>query len=81
MLMPSDDVGKRITEHLRAHPQMCDTLEGIVQWWMTFQQVDESILEIREALERLKAEGIIDSWTAGDNRTFYFAGDKTRDNN
>jgi hypothetical protein len=60
---------------------MCDTLEGIVQWWMTFQQVDESILEIREALGRLEAEGIIESWTAGDNRTFYFAAEKSRDNN
>ena len=76
--MTTDDVARRIVQHLKANPHACDTFEGIMHWWMTVQRVDESIVEIRDALGQLKARGIIQERTGGDNRTFYFANDINR---
>jgi DNA-binding FadR family transcriptional regulator len=71
--MASDEVAKRIIQHLKEHPRACDTLEGVVQWWMKFQQLEVSIAEVREALGRLKAEGVVEERVGSDNRTVYFA--------
>jgi len=62
----------RISTYLQKHKQAGDTLEGVARWWMMNQLVSDSLIEVKEALERLKAQGVISARKSPDGRTLYF---------
>jgi predicted ArsR family transcriptional regulator len=67
-----------ILEYLRTHPEAGDGLEGITRWWLVSQQVDLSVIAIKETLEELVTEGLIVERNIGDGRPVYFASNTGR---
>ena len=70
--MTQETLVLRIFEYLQKHKQAGDTLEGVARWWMMNQQVSNSLTEVQEALEQLKAQGVISVRKSPDGRTLYF---------
>lgn len=62
----------RISEYLQKHKQAGDTLEGVARWWMMNQQVNDSLTEVQQALQQLKAQGVVTARKGPDGRTLYF---------
>jgi hypothetical protein len=62
---------QRILEYLAAHPLACDTLEGVAKWWVMSQQIAETILAVRGALDRLKQRGLVEEQRCADGQTLY----------
>lgn len=57
---PTDDeqlekVANEIIRYLQQHQFAADTLEGISQWWITRQRIEEDKQRVRAALEYLLA--------------------------
>jgi hypothetical protein len=69
----SVDVADMIMRYLIAHPDACDSLEGICGWWLVRQQHDDVRLAAGPALMQLVASGCIEAYTGADGRTLYRA--------
>jgi hypothetical protein len=71
-------LAQQIQEYLELRPQAGDTLEGIANWWLLRQQVNESVEEIKRALAILKTRNVIveQKWAG---RTIYVASKRTSD--
>jgi Fe2+ or Zn2+ uptake regulation protein len=54
-----DEIAAQILRYLEEHPEAADTLEGVARWWLMRQQLRQSVAVVRQALERLKKEGLI----------------------
>jgi hypothetical protein len=71
-------LAQQIQEYLELRPQAGDTLEGIANWWLLRQQVNESVEEIKRALAILKTRNVIvEQKMAG--RTIYVASRRNDD--
>jgi len=65
-----EQIADRLKAYLRANPLACDTLEGIVSWWLTGgARVDPTVVE--RALFVMRAEGYVEALTAIDGRVRY----------
>lgn len=53
-------VADEIKRYLGAHPQGADTAEGITTWWVPRQRLEESVLLVRQALDYLITESLIE---------------------
>ncbi|MFZ4529956.1 MULTISPECIES: hypothetical protein [Undibacterium] len=51
------DVCLAILDYLKAHPQACDTAEGIHNWWIKWPGLPESLVLTQHALSLLESEG------------------------
>ncbi len=54
-----DEMAQHIFDYLQANAEAGDTLEGIVKWWILGQRINESMLVVQKALDKLKADGVI----------------------
>ncbi|WP_157368851.1 hypothetical protein [Algicola sagamiensis] len=59
-----------ILKYLHQHPNSEDTLEGITEWWVRKQRIDDSRVAVDEALQRLTSLSLI-SATTRNNITYY----------
>lgn len=50
-------IAKSILNHLKQNPNLGDTLEGIVDWWLEYEKVKTAVNEVADALECLVAQG------------------------
>lgn len=66
-----DEVAQLIYDYLQANAEAGDTLEGIVKWWILGQRINESMVVVQKALEKLKADGIIIERQSADQQTIY----------
>jgi hypothetical protein len=48
-----------ILSYLIEHPDACDTLEGILQWWLLNQTITYQIARVQEVLGELVAGGYL----------------------
>jgi hypothetical protein len=69
----SADVAETILRYVIAHPDACDSLEGICDWWLVRQQRDDTRLAVASALVKLVADGWIEATTGVDGATVYRA--------
>lgn len=53
-------VANEIKRYLGAHPEGADTADGIAKWWVPRQRLEESALLVRQALDYLVTESLIE---------------------
>ena len=70
---PEERITEQILRYLREHPAACDTLEGVVRWWVMAQQINESVEMVQQALKELEMEGAIREEQAADGRALYLS--------
>ncbi len=46
-------------KYLREKPDAGDTLEGISQFWLEFERIEQTVDEVSNALERLVRQGTV----------------------
>ena len=70
---PIEEVAQTILRYITAHPDACDSLEGICDWWLTRQRRDDARSDVAAAIERLVARGRIEASSGVDGLTVYRA--------
>ena len=53
------DVSQLIESYLNNHPQAQDTLDGVVDWWLQKQLIDNSTAVVKDSLDRLIQKGVV----------------------
>lgn len=53
------EISKKILDYLKKNPDTGDTLEGITEWWLESERVDQAVEEVAEVLEALIKKGLI----------------------
>ncbi|MET0649587.1 MAG: hypothetical protein ABW208_23495 [Pyrinomonadaceae bacterium] len=71
------EIVRQIQSYLEEHPAACDTLEGIAMWWFQRQRVNETVTNVYEALQELKASGRVLERRSPDGKPLYFLCDVT----
>jgi hypothetical protein len=65
------DLVKQIMAYLVEHPKAQDTLEGILHWWLLEQHIKNLMVEVKEALAELVAQGLLLERRGSDGRIHY----------
>ncbi|MGH9764634.1 MAG: hypothetical protein ACREAC_27680 [Blastocatellia bacterium] len=60
-----------ILSYLERNPSAEDTIEGIVQWWLLEQKIQQETAKVKEALADLVTRGLVVERHSGDNRVHY----------
>lgn len=66
---PVEEIVRALSRYLRLNPLASDTLEGITQWWLTFDDFTEA--ELQQALQHLVEAGAVEPLHAADGRVRY----------
>ena len=67
-----EEVAASIFNYLQENPDAGDTLEGITTWWLLRQRLGESLAMVQEAIEQLKAKGLVVEQKRMDTGNLYF---------
>lgn len=70
----TDDRGvlaQEIAKYLAETGTMADTADGIAQWWLTQQRVQEGRKKVEEALDYLVAQGLVTRRVLPDGKVLY----------
>ncbi len=54
-----NEISKQILNYLKKNPASADTLEGITDWWLKSESVDQAVDKVAQALEVLIKAGSI----------------------
>ena len=79
LCVPKDDldnddvvsVAKEIIDYLHEHPNAADSLDGVVNWWLTRQRIKSAKDIVERALDYLISEGVVDKKTHKGNESVY----------
>jgi len=66
-----EQISELIVSYLGKHPEAQDTLDGIADWWLTFERIELSTNAVADALTDLVRQGIVTLQKSGDGATFY----------
>jgi hypothetical protein len=66
-----EQISELIVSYLGKHPEAQDTLEGIANWWLTFERIELSTNAVADALQSLMQQGIVTLRVSGDGTTLY----------
>jgi DNA-binding PadR family transcriptional regulator len=66
-----EQIAYDILAYLAENPDAQDTLEGIVEWWLSQQAVKPKTTLVEEALTELVSRGLILARRGKDARTYY----------
>lgn len=66
-----EKTSEMILNYLRRNPDAGDTLEGIVQWWMGFENIELSMDSVVDGLETLMQEKAVNMYITADGTAFY----------
>lgn len=73
------DPRQEIVEYLHVHPYAADTVDGIIQWWLSRQRYETAKAVIQRALEDLVDQGIVDYVDTGNNtRVFRLSANRNK---
>jgi hypothetical protein len=67
-------IARDIEAYLAVHPDAADSAEGIQRWWLASTLTEESLDQVRAALERLAAAGRVTRHVLPDGRVVYSCG-------
>jgi hypothetical protein len=66
-----EQISELIVSYLGTHHEAQDTLDGIVNWWLTFERIEQSTHAVADILEGLLRQGIITMRVSGDGAILY----------
>lgn len=64
-------VAAKILRYLDGHPDAADTADGVFEWWLLKQSMDEEKEVVERALRALVARGLVRAVHSADSRTHY----------
>lgn len=56
----TESVAREILAYLNKRPQACDTLDGILQWWLPRIRLEEATETVEQALVLLERRHLVD---------------------
>lgn len=62
---------EHILGYLLENPDACDTLDGIMEWWLLNQKIRFETRIVFQAVAKLVADGVIVEQKGPDSRTIY----------
>ena len=65
------EISKQILNYLKKNPASADTLEGITDWWLKSEKVDQAVDQVAEALEDLIEDGSIMKFKSKNGQILY----------
>ena len=65
------NLAQMILDYLVKYPQAQDTLEGIVQWWLLNERLTVVTANVKEALDELIRDGLVNCRCGVNGRTYY----------
>ena len=65
------DTAEEISRYLEEHPDAADTLNGIQQWWVFQQRLDESLDLVSRAIEHLIRRGVVERRRLADGTVLF----------
>lgn len=66
-----DQLAGEILRYLGRHRSAADTAEGITQWWIKRQRLEDSLIWVQDALDRLVAQSLLETRMTLDGRPLY----------
>ena len=66
-----DRIATQILFYLKKHPEAKDTLEGITEWWLEKQWIEESVESVARGLSQLCARGLVREEKVFGKNSFY----------
>lgn len=65
------EAAEAIRRYLAVRPNAAETLEGVAQWWLARQRLDDAIELTRRALEHLERHGQVVRFQLAGGKTLY----------
>jgi hypothetical protein len=69
--MATSQLATDILSYLIEHPMAEDTVEGIVEWWILKQSIEQRVVTVKDALAQLVAGGFVLERKRIDGRIYY----------
>jgi len=54
------DLSSHILRYLLKHPEARDSIEGIAEWWVLLQRIEDEVDNVKEALDLLIQQGLVE---------------------
>lgn len=70
------DVAKQIVNYLDENSNSADTIDGIVNWWLLRQRLQEEKTRVKNAVNYLYEEGLVEKRILADGRELLFRAKK-----
>lgn len=67
-----------ILSYLNDNPNAGDTLEGIAEWWLQRQRIRFEVSTVKQVLDTLVEDGLIEEQSGPDSRVIYRAKSKKK---
>lgn len=64
-------IADEITRYLQEHEGVADTLEGISQWWILRQRLQEERTKVERAMIYLCEQGVVETRALPDGKILY----------
>jgi hypothetical protein len=74
-----DRLARAVLSHLANGGDTTDTLEGIVQWWLQKERIDEAVTNVTRVVDALVARGLITECSDERGQRTYGIGAERRD--
>lgn len=64
-------IAQSIKRYLDSRPQASETVEGVAKWWLIQQRYNDSLEQVRQALEYLEQKGEVSRIQLADGREVF----------
>lgn len=66
-----ESVANEISRYLDAHPYAADSIEGIAEWWLARQRLEETVSMVQQAIEHLVEQGQVEKVVGHSGKVIY----------
>ena len=60
-----------VLRYLRRHPGAADTIEGIAEWWLAKQRLEDTLVHVQAAVDRLVTQDLVEANGVAGGRVRY----------